>query len=309
MSVSLFGLDPATWTPHELHGPEREYVETNCYADVIIELVAAAGHEPTAMLGGTATADFEHDQWTFFKPAPGDLWALYGLDIHEMQPRDLPNQIAERLSIGQTLIPELDGWWLPDTRATSYHREHVKTSVVAEAIDLDARTFRYFHNAGYYELAGEDFEGVFAPLELVPYVDLARFVPGAPADVRGVARELLSGHLARRPHDNPWERFGARLSTDLPGLLEAPEEDYHAYAFATARMAGAAFELLASHARWLFDDEADSVVADLGTVVSTAKMLSFRLARRREFDVEAVTAGAAAAWATAMSRLDDLATR
>ncbi len=81
--------------------------------------------------------DFEGDQWTFFKPFPEDLELLYGIDVHEMQPyRPLPNQIAEQIVQGRTLIVELDSWYLPDTAATSYRSEHVKSSIVAEAIDL-----------------------------------------------------------------------------------------------------------------------------------------------------------------------------
>ena len=42
---------------------------------------------------------------------------------------------------------------------------------------------------------------------------------------------------------NPFERFATRLERDLPGLLEGDAARYHAYAFATVRMAGSAFEL------------------------------------------------------------------
>ena len=50
-AVSLFGLDPATYRPHGLHTGERSYPETNCYADVIIELLHARGDEPLAAHG------------------------------------------------------------------------------------------------------------------------------------------------------------------------------------------------------------------------------------------------------------------
>ena len=104
--TSLLGLDPATYRPHALHDGERTYQETNCFADCVIELVAAAGHEPEAMLAGCAAVDFELDQWTFFKPAPEDLLGLYGLDLHEMQPyRSIPEQTAARLATGQTTMP------------------------------------------------------------------------------------------------------------------------------------------------------------------------------------------------------------
>src|SRR5205085_2070472 len=105
---------------------------------------------------GCAAVDFEVDQWTFFKPAPEDLLGLYGLDLHEMQPyRSIPEQTAARLEIGQTTMPEVDSFYLPDVAATDYRTNHVKSSIVIEAIDLDAKVLRYFHNAGYFELSGD----------------------------------------------------------------------------------------------------------------------------------------------------------
>ena len=54
------------------------------------------------MLGCTVGVDFELDQWTFFKPATEDLRRLYGLDVHEMQPyRGLVTQLVERLRPGR----------------------------------------------------------------------------------------------------------------------------------------------------------------------------------------------------------------
>ena len=151
--------------PHAVHqATDRTYVETNCYTDVLIELLHARGDEPLAAIGSTVRLDFEGDQWTFFKPDPADLERLYGVDVHEMQPyRPLPDQLAEQLAAGRTMIVELDAWFLPDTAATSYRTEHVKTTVIAEAIDRAAEVLRYFHNAGFYELAGEDYRGVVRP--------------------------------------------------------------------------------------------------------------------------------------------------
>ena len=135
---SLSGSDPAGYQRHLLHGDDRTYVESNCYSDVIIELLHACGYEPLAAFGHLVRMDFEGDQWTFFKPPPEDLESLFGVDIHEMQPyRPLPEQIAEQLRIGRTIIVELDSWYLPDTASTSYRSEHVKSSIAADAIDPD----------------------------------------------------------------------------------------------------------------------------------------------------------------------------
>ncbi len=277
---SLSGKDPATYSPHMLHGEGRTYTETNCYTDIIIELLHACECEPLAAFGHLVRMDFEGDQWTFFKPPAEDLELLFGVDIHEMQPyRPLPLQIAEQIECGRTIIVELDSWYLPDTESTSYRAEHVKTSVAADAIDPDAETLRYFHSAGLFELHGEDYRGVFRIGEfsddvLPPYAELARFDAGPRLhgeELREAARELLRRHLDRRPELNPFTRFGEALERELPALLERGLEDYHAYAFATVRMAGSAFEILASHARWLFGAQAAVAVDAMGEIVDGCK--------------------------------------
>jgi hypothetical protein len=315
--VSLLGLDPADYAPHPLHASERTYVETNCYTDVLIELLHAHGYEPLAALGATVRIDFEGDQWTFFKPPPEDLELLFGVDVHEMQPyRPLPEQAAEQLAAGRTLIVELDSWHLPDTAATSYRSEHVKTSVAIDAIDRAAERLRYFHAAAFYELSGEDYRGVFrigraySEDVLPPYTELVRFDAGTRLEedeLRDAARTLLRGHLARRPASNPFERFGAQLQRELPRLLAGDASDYHAYAFATVRMAGSAFEVAASHAEWLLGDGAAPACEALRQIVEGCKILSFRLARRRPFEPEQALAALSEAWEQAMVRLDEAA--
>jgi hypothetical protein len=312
--ISLLGAEPATYRSHPVHDSGRTYVETNCYTDILVELLHARGDEPLAALGFLVRMDFEGDQWTFFKPPPGDLERLFGVDIHEMQPyRPLPEQIAEQLAEARTVIVELDAWFLPDTAATSYGAEHVKTSVAVEAIDPDAERMRYFHNTGLYELEGEDFRGVFRVGEpgggavLPPYTEIVRFDAGPRLEgdaLRTEALALLREHLARRPAANPFERFGAQLARALPGLLAGDAAGYHAYAFATVRMAGSAFELLAAHVDWLLGDAAAPAGAALGRIVAGCKILSFKLARRRPFDPEPAVAELVAAWQEAMDHLD-----
>jgi hypothetical protein len=312
--VSLLGLDPASYEPHSLHAADRTYTETNCYTDILIEFLHARGDEPLAMMGCVLRVDFECDQWTFFKPLPEHMERLFGVDIHEMQPyRPLPEQIAEQLASQRTIIVELDSWYLPDTAATSYRSEHVKSSVVAEAIDRDRERLRYFHGAGYYELGGEDYRGVFRlgrPFSddvLPPYTELVR-LDAAPAlkgeELRAAARELLVEHLARRPAPNPFERFGEQLARDLPRLLEGDHAAYHDYAFATVRMVGSAFEVGASHVRWLLGERGEPAAATMGRIVEASKVLSFKLARRREFDPSPAVEELATAWDEAFTSLD-----
>jgi hypothetical protein len=313
---SLFDLDTRTYQPHAVHGSDRTYAESNCYTDIIIELLHGRGDEPLAALGCLVRTDFEGDQWTFFKPPPEDLEALFGIDIHEMQPyRPLPLQIAEQIDSGRTIIVELDSWFLPDTAATSYRSEHVKTSVAAEAIDLERGWLRYFHGPGLYELDGEDYTGIFhldgevSPEILPPYTELVRFDAGprlAGAELREASLRSLRRHLKYRPRSDPFARFGEQLAAELPALLEAGPEAYHAYAFATVRMVGAAYELAATAAEWLFADDAVRAAAAMRTIVDGCKVLGFRLARRREFDPGALLASLSEGWAGAIAGIEEV---
>lgn len=309
---SLSGKDPAGYRPHSLHADARTYGETNCYTDVVIELLHACGYEPLAAFGHLVRMDFEGDQWTFFKPPPEDLELLFGIDIHEMQPyRPLPVQIDEQLEQRRTILVEVDSWYLPDTASTSYRSEHVKTSVAPDAIDPAGERLRYFHNAGLHELRGEDYRGVFRIGDfsedvLPPYAELVRFDAGRRLEgeaLREAAGALLRGHLSKLPPDNPFLRFGVQLRRELPALLEGGLDAYHAYAFATVRMAGSGFELAGSHLHWLLGTGAEDAVAALGEIVDASKALSFRLARRRPFDPEPLINTLAGAWSRAMDAL------
>ncbi len=311
--VSLFGVDPDAYDPHPLHAHERAYSETNCYTDILIEFVHARGDEPLAMMACTLEVDFEGDQWTFFKPRPEDVERLYGIDIHEMQPyRPLPDQIAEQIVRGRTLIVELDSWYLPDTSATSYRKEHVKSSIIAESIDREGERLRYFHGRGFHELGGEDYRGAFRverdfPADVLPpYAELARLDAGprlAGEELRGASLEMLRAALARRPRDDPFTRFGDQLALDLPALLEGDVSAYHDYAFATVRMVGSAFEVGASYVEWLFGEADGGSAAAMRSVVESCKALSFKLARRREFDPAPMIESLAASWTATFAGL------
>lgn len=311
-SVHLFGHDPATYRPHAVHVEERTYPETNCYTDMLIELLHARGDEPLAALGSNIRMDFEGDQWTFFKPSPSDVESLFGVDIHEMQPyRPLPDQIRGLLAEKRTLTVEVDAWYLPDTAATSYGTEHVKTSIAAEAIDVEGEWLRYYHNTSLHEVRGEDYRGVFHigtddADAMPPYTELVRFDTGrqlAGDALRAASLGLLRQHLARLPATNPFLRFGERLQADLPALLAGDLADYHAYAFATVRMAGAGFELSASHVDWLLGADGQVASRAMGRIVEGSKLLGFKLARRRPFDADPIVSELAAAWGEAMTAL------
>jgi hypothetical protein len=312
-AVCLWGTRPEDHIPHRLHEAGRTYLETNCYADVLIELLHARGDEPLAMFGFILRTDWEGDQFTYFKPPQRDLDRLYGVEIHEMLPyRTLPEHIERQLALGRTVLVEIDAWYLPDTAATSYRSGHLKTTVAPETIDREAERMRYFHNAGFYELDGEDYRGAFRMLPhftddvMDPFIELVRFDAGPRLqgdELRATARELLGYHYKRRPASNPFRAWGQSLAEDLPRLLEGAAQDYHEYAFVTVRMVGSAFELCADHVDWVLGDEGRTASDAFRAIVEGSKTVSFRLARRRPFDPAPALAGLAEAWDQAMDAL------
>lgn len=243
--------------PSDLHGADLGWVEKNCYVDLWIELLHARGLEPRACLAFLPAIDFEGDQWTFFKPPLADLRTLYGIEVQELTLwRPLLDHALEHLADGKWLAVEVDAYWLPDA-GTDYRSAHSKTTVVFNEIDTAARRLGYFHNAGYFELTAEDFDGLFAAASaprLPPYAELIRLdrvVVQSDDALRRASGRLLDEHLAWRPQRNPVLRFAERFETDLSWLQQTGLETYHRWAFAGLRQLGAGFELAAHHLRWL----------------------------------------------------------
>ncbi len=258
--TALPGLRAADHARHELHGEHRIWVEKNCYVDVWIELLHALRLEPLALMPFTLAADFEGDHWTFFKPPLSDLHRLYGIDVQELNVwRPLLDHAREHLAAGKLISTEADAYWLPDTSGTDYRRQHVKTTIVLNDLDVEHERLGYFHNAGYFELEGDDFRALFTPegqrADGLPlYAELVRIDRLARLPDQLLARrslQLLREHFARRPETNPVRRFASRFAADLPLLHERGLAHYHAWAFTTVRQLGAAFELTAAHLHWL----------------------------------------------------------
>jgi hypothetical protein len=317
----LWTLDPATYVPHPLHRAERLWPESNCYVDLWIEVLHNAGAEPLAAAPFVFGADLEGDQWTFFKFPLADLEALFGITVFELNIyRPLIAHLGEQLSLARTAIVEVDGFFLPDTAGTSYHAEHVKTSIAVQAIDPVRRRLGYFHNAGYYELTGDDFAGVFRleghltdPEYLPPYVEVAKLVQG-PAPSRDVlvkrSLSLLRAHLHRRPTTNPFRRYAARFSDDVTALTGRPLDCFHKYAFATLRQCGAAFELGGAYLRWLQEGSErglESAIDACDRIANTSKVLQFKTARavatKKPIAATEALGAMAAAWDETMATL------
>lgn len=320
------GLAVTGYQRHSTHAPDRDWVERNCYVDVIIEMLHALDLEPLAALGVAAALDFEGDNFTFLKPNHEDLRTMFGVDVQEMNVwLPLLDHARNHLAEGKLIATEADSYWLPDTVGTDYQRNHVKSTIVLADLDESAKRLGYFHNAGYFELSGSDFDrlfrvGVGADPDFLPLfaelVRLDRLVRRSSRDLAGLAVVRLGVYLARRPADSPIRRFEARFRRDLPRVQEIGLSHYHAWAFATTRQLGASSELLALHLHWLADVTGRTEFAAAGTkflqVSAAAKAFILKAARavnsRKPFDPSASFDAMAGGWEAGMAVLDQTLT-
>jgi hypothetical protein len=144
-------------------------------------------------------------------------------------------------------------------------------------------------------------------------VDRLRHCP--PAELAERSLPMLRQHLNRRPQANPFARFARRLTQDLPELQAAGLARYHAWAFASVRQAGAAFELASAHLRWQagwgradFSEAADH----FDTISGACKSLILKGARAvhsgRPLDASGLTDTMSQAWEYGMDSLDTAVT-
>ncbi|CAK7260018.1 MULTISPECIES: DUF1839 family protein [unclassified Shinella] len=297
MAAVFPGADPETWRPHALHDAERMWPETNCYVDLWIEVLNAFGAAPEAMLGFSLTQDFESDQFTFFKVPLEDLESLYGIRCTELAIFDrVETHVATQIARGRLCLVEMDSFYMPDTRGVAYGQEHGKTTVAINRLDPEGKRLDYFHNAGFFRLEGEDFDGLFHlndgpdDLPFLPYAEFAKFPEKRPDEIhlRREAKRLLAAHFARRPAENPVAAFATLFPSQVEAVADRPFGFFHKYAFNTLRQLGANFELAGSHLDWIAPDGRLAEAADAARKISeTAKSVQFQLARavtRRRFD-------------------------
>lgn len=290
---SVRTLDVHSYQQHDIHGPDRIWAETNCYVDVVLELIHALGFEPIAALPFTLSISYEGDQWTFFKFPHYDLHRLYGFEIQELNPwMGLTEHINTQVSLGRPVLVELDSCYLPDTQGTTYQSEHVKSTVAVNMIDLANRKLGYFHGQSYYELSGEDFDLVFQTNGLVhermlpPYIELVK-LHKQPTDIstetlvdESVA--ALKRQLDFIPKQNPFSEFSAAFEKELPALKQKGIEHFHQYSFATLRQFGACFELSSTYMSWLNERTSGNfslAEQNFREISQAAKTIQFQLAR------------------------------
>lgn len=261
MLVAVPAFTPESYQTSSLHGEGQIWAENNCYVDLCIDLVHAHGLCPQAMLGYAVAVDFEGDQWTFHKPQHNDLWDLYQLDIQELTCwRPLRELVREHLAAGKLICVEADAYYLPDVAATDYRQHHVKTSIAINAVDEERKRVSYFHNAGMFWLANDDYDALFASRQTsdgaglplyAEFVRSDRTVKRSSSELAQLALPMLARAIARLPARNPVAAFADRFALELPALQAAGLAYYHQWAFATTRQMGSAYALAAAHLVWL----------------------------------------------------------
>lgn len=238
----------------------RIWDESNCYLDVLTGLLLEHGHAPEPALAITLSGDWEGDQWTFCKFNDEDLRILYGIDIQELNPwNDLHDHVALQIRSGNSVLIEVDAWYLPDTRGSTYRVSHAKTTIAVVAMDPALQRLTYLHGAGKYQLDDADYRGIWhldrdlRAGSLPPYVERIRQgQPMDPRDVPGYARQMLRRELSRIPDHNPVTAFFDSLRDGAwQPVIADPLGHFHRFAFATFRQIGANSELLAHHLRWM----------------------------------------------------------
>jgi hypothetical protein len=325
-AAAIVALDPATYRPHPLHDGSRTFPETNCAVDLWVEGLHALGLDPMPALAVTLGTDFDGDQWRMFKLPAEDLRRLYGIEADELNVwKALVTHVDEQIALGHLLVVDVDAWHLPDTAGLTYHAVHHKTTVMVQMVDVGGRRLGYFHNTGYHELSGDDFDALLGrPDEgwgdrLPPYaesvrLDRLRREPPGPE----LARALAAEHLGRRPATNPITRMAKRIDEDVAWLTGRDLDDFHRYAFGTLRQCGANAELAASYLDWLGTDaDADGTDASTGgdtaeaaeayrSIAAGMKAAEFTLARAvrgRRADLAQALGACAEAWEAATARL------
>ncbi len=293
----------ANYRPNAVHDVSRIWLETNCYMDLWAELLHALQLDPVPAFACALSADHDGVQWTFLKPAPEDLRRLYGLEVAEENVwRPVLDTVESGPARGLLFTVEVDSWWLPDTAGTAYRTEHVKTTIVPTRVDRTRREMEYLHNAGMYELHGEDFDGVFGLTgaeHLPPYIEAIRRHPDRiePGALATVTRE----HLRRRAPGNPVERLAVSVREAVDWLPNTDMTVFHKWSFATLRQCGATAELGADFARHLDGTfpGAAGAAEPLTAVAEGAKAVQFKMARAargRAVDVDDALADMADAW-------------
>ena len=258
-AVAIPGLDPAAYQPHALHGDACAWPETNCYVDLWIGVLHALRLDPIAMLPFCFGADFEGDQWTFLKPSLDDLWTLYGIEVQELNVWDgLSAHVPEQVSRGRLPLVEVDSFYLPDTQGTAYRREHTKTTIGVNALDLDAEQPGLFPQRRLLTLWKGKTCAAFCGSGRRRAATACCLMPSSPNwTAASPCRRTGCGKRRSPSRGVTWTASPAEPAEQVPRAAcrsrprNQPADSvgyYHRYAFATVRQLGAAFQMAAAYA-------------------------------------------------------------
>ena len=248
------------------------------------------GFNPYAALLFTIALDFEGDQFTFFKFPHDELERLYGIVVQEHSIYEpLDQHIETQVARGHLMIVEVDAWFLPDTRGSSYRTQHTKTTIGIDAIDRAKRQIGYFHNSGYY--VAEDFDynelvGGSSPMTLPPYVECAkrRFAPLDEREQRNVARRAAAPP-ATPAGRQPDRRVPAAVADRCANARRFAARAFPRVLVQLGAAARREFRAARHYARWLQASGCVGPFAEIRAacdrIASEAMVLEFRLARLR----------------------------
>ncbi len=273
-----------------------------------------------AMLGFTLAIDFEYDQWTFYKPKPGDIALLYGIEVEELTIwRSLSDHILTQTAHGRIPLVEVDSYYLPDTEGRGYRDAHTKTTIAVLSIDPDSECLEYIHNRGRYTLHGADYRTLLRidprpdESDLDPFCEIAKLenmIRRDDDDLRSIALELIVGYRRRMPKDNPIQRHAAVISQELLALSEQGDGYFDPYAFANTRQCGSGFAFAADHLRWFGAgaEEWEAAADCFASISGTASMLILKMARivhsGRPRDITGPLEEMALAWERGVAAID-----
>ena len=148
--------------------------------------------------------------------------------------RPVVDHVEEQLGLGRLCTVEGDAWFLPDTVGVSYGDGPRQDDDRPGRLDRAGRTLGYFHNAGYFELGGDDFDGIFRlgrprrPDGPAPYVERIRLDrvrrddPDLVERVVALARHHLAPAPGRQPDAAGWRPGCGRTCRGWPPRTSRP---------------------------------------------------------------------------------------
>ncbi|AZG16072.1 MULTISPECIES: DUF1839 family protein [Cupriavidus] len=277
---------------YALHGGNPVWSHANRHIDLWIELLHGWNFEPIAALPFTVTLDFSGDQFTPSNIPPADLEQLFGIVRDELSTYGrLEAHVAAQTNRGNAVLLEVDSYQLPQP-ASTYRRQHARACIAIDVLVPDATAVGYYHHDGYHTASGDDYLAIFRTpahetmwgVATFPQAEVVRrrFPALTEDDLLQASVDLLRGHLARRPRDNPIQAFRAVFPAHLEQLMARGEPNFQIYAASVLRQLGANFELLGRYVRWLVmhgQSLPESVAEACYTMASEAMVMQFRLMR------------------------------